>query len=173
MRMSNPEAARLVDGAVCEQLSRIMFLSSGDDLPGRLRMFQNRIAILKRSWPLGVLALPFGTVYCLLLCLFPDSIDAYVKMRWYTEGGVENLFVLNSAVLGWVSVVVSERRTGAAGFILLLIALPCCFVAIGGGFAIAPLFLGSLSDAMKEMLAYSLVSVVGAGAFRAYWSAML
>lgn len=140
-------------------------------------MFENGIALLKQSWPLGLLALPFGTVYCLLLYLFPDSIEAYVKMRAYTIfsrwGGVERLFVLDSLVLGWVSSVVSERRTGAVGPVVLLFALPCCFAAIGGGFAIASLFLGSLSDAMKEMLAYTLVSAVGASVLRSYLANVL
>lgn len=135
-------------------------------------MFQNGIAFLKRLWPLGLLALPFGTVYCLLLYLFPDSIEAYVKMRAYTIfsrwGGVERLFVVNSLVLGWVSVIVSQRRTGAGGPVLLLFALLCCFAAIGCGFALAPVFLGGLSGAMREMLAYSLVSAVGASVLRAY-----
>ncbi|MCH7704037.1 MAG: hypothetical protein IIB61_02910 [Planctomycetes bacterium] len=63
---------------------------------------------------------------------------------------------------------VSERRAGAVGPVVLLFALPCCFAAIGGGFAITSLFLGSLSDGMKEMLAYSLVSAVGASALRSY-----
>ncbi len=170
--MSNPEEVPQVNDKVCEQLRRILFSYRGDDPSGSLGMFQKGLALLKLSWPLGVVALPFGTVYCLLLYLFPDSIDAYVKMRTYTVfsrwGGVEVFFVLNSAVLGWVSVVVSERRTGAARFILLLIALPWCFASIGGGFALAPLCLGRLSDAMWEMMAYSLVSVVCAGALRAY-----
>lgn len=139
-------------------------------------MLQNWIALLKRLWPLGLLAMPFGTIYCLLICLFPDSIEAYVKMRSYTAfsrwGGVERLFVLNSLVLGWVGAVVSQRRAGAVGPVVLLFALPCCVAAIGGGFAIASLFLGSLSDAMKEMLVYSLVSAVGASILRAYWGSI-
>ena len=140
-------------------------------------MFQNGIVVLKRLWPLGLLALPFGAVCCLLLVLFPDSIEAYVQMRAYNIfsrwGGVERLFVLNSVVLGWVSVIVSERRTGAVGPVVLSFALPCCFVAIGGGFALSPLFLGSLSGAMREMLAYSLVSAVGASVLRAYLANIL
>ena len=81
--------------------------------------------------------------------------------------------MLNSLVLGWVSAVVSERRTGAVGPVVLLCALPCCFAAIGGGFAVTPLFLGGLSGAMKEMLAYSLVSAVGASVLRSYLANIL
>lgn len=135
-------------------------------------MFQRPIERLGISWSLGFIALPFGAVYCLLLCLFPDSIEAYVKMRtdvdFSTWGGVEVLFVLNSAGLGWASVVALERRTGAAGPVVLLLALPCCLAAIAGGFALAPLFLGSLSGAMREMLTYSLVSALVASVLRVY-----
>ena len=175
--MSSPEVVQEVDARIGEQLSRIGFASRDDYLYGDRGMFQNGIALLKRLWPLGLLAMPFGTVYCLLLYLFPDSIEAYVRMRTYTAfsrwGGVERLFVLNSLVLGWVGAVVSERRAGAVGPVVLLFALPCCFAAIGGGFAIASLFLVSLSGAMKEMLAYSLVSAVGASVLRSYLANIL
>lgn len=171
-----PGSGPAVDARIGEQLSRMGFASRDDDLYGDRGMFQNGIALLKRLCPLGLLAMPFGTVYCLLLYLFPDSIEAYVRMRTYTAisrwGGVERLFVLNSLVLGWVGAVVSERRAGAVGPVVLLFALPCCFAAIGGGFAISPLFLGGLSGAMKEMLAYSLVASVGASILRAYWGSI-
>lgn len=140
-------------------------------------MFHKPFRFLRISWPIGLVTLPFGTVYCLLLCLFPDSIDAYANMRVYTDfstwGGIETLFALNSAVLGWLSVVVAERRTGVVGFVLLLMVLPWCFSSIGAGFALASLCVGSFSDAVWDMLAYSLVSVVGASALRAYLCDML
>ena len=124
--------------------------------------------MLLRSWPLGLLALPFGTVYCLLLCFLSDSIEVYDELPGNSEwGGVEVLFVLNSGVLAWVSVVVSERRTETEGFLALLFAFPWCFAAIGGGFAVALLFLGSLSDAMMEMLVFSVVSSIVIGGLRA------
>lgn len=135
-------------------------------------MLHKTYEIMKLSWPLGLVALPFGMGYCFLLCFFPDAIDAYDKMRDFTAtsqwGGIEVLFALNSGVLGWVTVVVSERRLGPARFVLLLMALPWCFASIGGGFALALLYIGSLSAAMFDMLAYSLVSAVGACAVRAY-----
>lgn len=127
---------------------------------------------MKRLWPLGCAILLFGVVYCSLLCLFPDAIAAYVSMRLSTDvstwGGIEDLFVLNSAVLGWVTVVVLDRRTGAVGFVLLLAAIPWCVASIGGGFALSALLLGGLSGPMWEMLLYSLVSVVAASALRSY-----
>jgi len=132
--------------------------------------------IMKLSWPLGLLALLFGMVYGLLLWSFPDAIEAYGTMRDYTAisqwGGIEVLFVLNSGVLGWVTVVVAERRMEAARFVLLPMAAPWCLVSIGGGFAFALLNIGSLSAAMMEMLAYSLGSAVGASILRAYWGSI-
>ncbi len=140
-------------------------------------MLYKTFAILKLSSPVAVVALPFGMGYCFLLCLFPDAIEAYDKMLDFTAtsqwGGIEVLFSLNSGVLGWVTVVVAERRLGAARFVLLLMALPWCLASIGGGFALALLYIGSFSDPMWEMLAYSLVSAIGACAVRAYLSNIL
>lgn len=134
------------------------------------------LRVFRISWPVGLAALPFGAVYCLLVCLFPDSIDAYAKMHAYTDfstwGGIEVLFMLNSAVLGWVAVVVTVRRTGVAGFVLILIALPWCLASIGSGFAVAWLCVGSISDGVWPMLAYSLGSVVCASALRTYMHEM-
>lgn len=175
--MSNPVAGRRVDRTVWEQLSRIVFAPRSNNLAGGLGMFQEGIALLKRSWPLGLLALPFGAVYCLFLCLFPDSIEAYVEMRAYTQfstwGGVQVLFLLNSVIIGWLSAVVSERSIGTVGAVALLLAVLCCLGAIGAGFCLAWFFLGSLSDPMWEMLAYSLVSAVGASALRTYLAGIL
>ena len=135
-------------------------------------MLHKAFEIMTLLWPVGLVALPFGMGCCFLLCLFPDAIEAYDKMRDFTAtsqwGGIEVLFSLNSGVLGWVTVVVSERRLGAARFALLRMALPWCLASIGGGFALALLYIGSLSDSMWEMLAYSLVSAIGACAVRAY-----
>lgn len=136
-------------------------------------MHHGPFRVLSVSWPVGLVSLPFGVVNFILLCFFPDSIDAYASMRAYTDfsrwGGIEFLFALNSAVLGWLSVVVAEHCTGVAGFVLLLMILPWCFSSIGGGFALASLRVGSFSDAVCDMLVYSLVSVVGVSVFRAYW----
>ncbi len=134
-------------------------------------MLHRPFKLLCHSWPLVVLTLPFGALYCSLLCFFPDAIEASVQMQAYTSewGGVEVLFMLNSAGLGWASVVVSERRIGGAGPAMLLFAWPCCLVAIASGFAAAPLFLGGLTAAMKEMLIISLVSVLAVSGIRVYW----
>lgn len=162
---------------MCDRLQQTRTFCRGDDPDWDCTMFHRPLKFLRISWPAGLVALPFGTVYCLLLCLFPDSIEAYAKVRVYTDfsgwGGIETLFALNSAILGWLSVVVAERRTSVAGFILLLMILPWCFASICGGFALASLWERSFSDAVWDMLACSLVSVVGASALRAYLCDML
>ena len=111
-------------------------------------------------------------MYCLLLCLLSDAIEAFDRLPTYglflTWGGVEDLFVLNSVVLGWASVVACERTAGTAGVVLLLFVLPLCIAAIGGGFAVALVFVPCVSDAMWQMMVYSLVSVVGASILRVY-----
>lgn len=152
--------------------SRIVFFFRGDDPSQGRGMLQKGIVILKRSWPLGFVALPFAIVYCFLLCFFADAIEASYEMRAFTItsewGDVDVLFMIASIALGWVGVVVSERRTGAERLVPLVMAVPWCLASIGGGFVLARLFLVSLSDPMWEMLAYSLVSAVGTSALRAY-----
>ena len=139
-------------------------------------MFQNGFALLKLSFSLAVVALPFGIVYCLLICLFPDAIEAFGAMRHYVSfsrwGGIENLFVLNSLLMGWVTIIVLERTVGSTGHILFAIALPCWVAAIGGGFASGAFFAERVPDTMWELLVYSLVSVVCAGALSIVWADM-
>ena len=106
-----------------------------------------------------------------------DAIEAFDKVSAYTNlsrwGGVEDLFVLSSGVLGWVSVAVCARTVGAAGPVLLLFALPSWMGAIGGGFAVAAALLACSCDGMWEMMTYSLVSVVGVSILRVYLSNIL
>jgi len=124
------------------------------------------------SWPVGVVALPFAAVYWFLFWFFPDSIAAHGTMQAYTNfpswGGVEALFLLNSAVCGWLGVVVSENRTGVAGLLLVPIALPWSSEAIVLGFWLPSMFLGGFSNPMWDMLLDSLTLMFGAAALRAY-----
>ena len=140
-------------------------------------MLSRQSGIIRYVWATAGVATPFGAVYCLLLCLLTDAIEAFGRLPSYglflTWGGVEDLFVLNSVVLGWASVVAWERMAGIAGAVLLLFALPSCIAAIGGGFVVALVFLPSLSDPVWEMAAYSLVSVLGASIVRVYLGKIL
>jgi len=135
-------------------------------------MFQKPLEFVERAWPLGLVAAPFGLVYCLLLCVFGEAIEASGQMRDYLAnydwGGVETLFALNSGLLGWVGIVVAGYRFGVTGPYLLWIALPWCFAAIGGGFALALLFLESLPGSMWEMILFCLVFMIGTAVFRVY-----
>ncbi len=140
-------------------------------------MNRSGITLLKRSWPLGLLAIPFAAVCCLLLVCLSESIEARAQMSdfsgHFSWRGVETLFFLNAFVLGWVSVVVSERRLGAVGPSVLLFALPCCFAAIGGGFALSLWSLDDFTTAMKEMLALSIAAGAGACILRVYVADLL
>ena len=66
-------------------------------------MFQKQLDFVERAWPLGLLALPFGILYCLLLCFLTDAIEASEQMRGslsnYEWGGVDSLFALTSGIL--------------------------------------------------------------------------
>lgn len=146
--------------------------NNSNDMIGHCGVFHKPFELVRRSWPVGVVALLFGSVYCSLVCFLTDGIDAFDKMsafmvtsRW---GGVEDLFLLNSIALGWVSVVVSETRTGTAGFVPLLMALAWCLVSIGGAFALGSLWLGRFSGPMWGMVAYSVLPVLGAAGVRCY-----
>jgi hypothetical protein len=135
-------------------------------------MFQKQVDFAERVWPLGLVALAFGLVYCLLLCVFEEAIEASEKMRDYLAnyewGGAEALFALNSGLLGWVSIVVAEYRFGISGWWLFLITLPCGFAAIGGGFVLALLLAERLPSSAWEIILLCLVFMIGTGAFRVY-----
>lgn len=165
------------DDEASDWVQRTCTFNHNEDAERDCALFPMPLEFLRISWPVGLVAIPFGTVYWLLLFLLPDSIDAYVHMRAYTDfsrwGGIEILFALNSGILGWLSVVIVERRADVARFVLLLMVLPWCFSSIGSGFALASLSVGVFSDAVWNMLMYSLVSTVGASALRAYLSDIL
>ena len=129
--------------------------------------------VIKLAWPLALVALVFGLVYCALLCFFSEAIEAYAKLRddnviRSSRPGIVTLFVFNSGVLAWASVVLAERRTGIAGLFLSLLTLPWCLGSVSGGFAFALLFVETITNPMWEMLAWSLVSVVVVSAIQAW-----
>ena len=126
----------------------------------------------KQLWPVGLVTLASGLVNCLLVWLFPDAIDAYGKMGDLLsgEGSIEVLFSLNSGVLGWVSIVVLQHRTGITGSVLLVFALPCWLVAISAGFALAAVVVNPLPNAVWDMITYSAISAGCAGALRVYFA---
>lgn len=133
------------------------------------RLFQ----VVTRSWPAGVIALPFGAVCFLLLTRMPDSIEAYDAMRDVTGnsqyGGIEVLFMVNAAALGWINGAILQRRLGQMGLVLLLTSSFWCLVSIGGGFAFAYQSLGNLTGPMWEMFAFSLGSAGVATVVQSYW----
>jgi len=135
-------------------------------------MVQKQLEFMKRSWPLGLVALPFGLVYCSLLCFFGEAIEASTQVRGYLAsyewGGVDTLFALNSGLLGWLSIVVAGYRFGITGRCLLWIALPWCFAAIGGGFGLALLFADRLPSSVWEIVLCCLVFMIGTSVFRVY-----
>jgi len=77
--------------------------------------------------------------------------------------------MMNSGVFGWLSVVVSERRVGICGIGAFICAVPWCSGSIMGGFALALPLGATFSSATWEILAMSLVTVVGVCALRAWW----
>ena len=90
-------------------------------------MSRERLELLKLLWPAGAVALAFGMVHCVLLCLLGEALEAGadidLSLYW---GGAESLFCLNSALLGWVTIRLLEHRLGTTGPILLgAIAKPC------------------------------------------------
>jgi len=136
-------------------------------------MFLDLLTSLKRSWSVGFVALPCAIVNTVLICVLPDSIEAYAEFWRYLAldrwGGPETLFMINSGVLGWVSIVVLERKLGTVGMVVFLIALPWCLAAIAGGFALGVLFVEHVPGPIWDMVGYSVVSAVGASAVRTYF----
>ena len=104
--------------------------------------------------------------------MFPDAIEASEELWMYLQsshwGGPETLFVLNSSLLGWVSIVVLERWLGTVGNVVLLIAFPWCLATIAGGFALALVFVERVPGPIWNMVALSVISAVGASAVRTY-----
>lgn len=135
-------------------------------------MFEKQLNFLERAWPIGLVALPFGLVYCLLLCVFGEAIEASGQMRGflanYEWGGVDALFALTSGILGWTSIAVTGYRFGITGAWLLLIALPWCLTAIVGGFALAELIIDRLPGPVWELVVCCLVWMIGTCIFRVY-----
>ena len=135
-------------------------------------MFRDYIDRMGRSWPVGVAALPFGLGCCFLVCFFPNAIEVYEEMEMYLVtsrwGGIETLFMLNSGVLGWVSVVVLEHRLGTVGTIVLLISLPWSLLAIAGGFGLGLLFVDPAPGSIWDMVGFSALAAVGASGLRTY-----
>jgi hypothetical protein len=133
-------------------------------------------ALLKRSWPVSLVTVPCGAVYCLLLWLFPEALDALENLPssllWGQWGGIETLFLLDSLILGWASVVVLEHVLGMTGRVVLLIAVMSCIIAVGGGFALARVILGPLPGNPSEMVAYCIATTIVSAACRSWWSAV-
>ena len=127
---------------------------------------------MRLSWPIGVVTLPFGLVYCFLLCFLGDAIAASEKMAaqlsGYEWGGVDALFAMNSGLLGWAGVVVAAKRFGISGPSLFLIALPWSLGALGGGFAVALLVMGSLPHSIWQILGICVVFMISTAVFRTY-----
>ncbi len=137
-------------------------------------MLYKSFELVQLSWPLGLVVLCSGIVYCGLLSVFPDAIDAFRSMRGYVIGSdwgaIETLFSMAAGVSGWISVVVAQRRLDANKLALFLVGLLCCVASIGLGFGSAAVFVGLHSDSVWEMMMYSLVSGAGACAFRGFIS---
>jgi len=135
-------------------------------------MFRDLLAMSKLAWPVAFVALPCALMICLLVWLFPDAIEAYGEFRTYLNyarwRGPGLLFMLNSAVLGWVSIVVLERKSQTVGIVVFLATLPWCLASIAGGFALSVYLVDHVPGSIGEMVAYSVVSAVGASAFRTH-----
>jgi len=137
-------------------------------------MFRKLFILLKLSWPLVLVGVPFGIIYCLLFRLFPNAIELSDEFRselFFSAGGGPNtLFGLNSLVLGWVSIVVLEHRSGIVGPFLLVIGFPYWGIAIGGGFALGVFYLGRIPNSTGELIAFCLVCVILSAGVRSFIS---
>lgn len=134
-------------------------------------MVHTVIELLGRSWPVGFVVILCGIVYCVLLCLFCDAIEAADEFTTGTgEGGPLTLFLITSLLLGWGTVAVLEYRLGVTGSRLWVIALPWWAASIGGGFAAASFLAGRLPAPVSELCVLCAVSAGCTGAYRIYFS---
>lgn len=135
-------------------------------------MLRRYLSLLAASWPTVLIAVPFAGVYCALVCFFADAIEAYGALRSLSSrvgwGGPEVLFAMNSAILGWVSIAFVGRRFGTGGLGVFMIALPWCLCTIAAGCCVGIVLLGRVPSPICEMGAYSVASVVGVSAARAW-----
>ena len=129
---------------------------------------------LVRSWPMGLVALAFALVFCLLLWFFADSIEAWGTMksllvfRGQGRGGPAVLFMLTAGIMGGVSIAFLEYRLGTVGIVVFLFALPYCLAAIAGGFALGLFLLEGVPGSTWDMAAFSVILAVGVSAVRTY-----
>ena len=135
-------------------------------------MFRPGFYLLRRGWPVVLVIVPFGVIYCLLLCFLSEAIVAEEHVDHFWDPGPEMLFTFNSLLLGWVTVVILEHRFGATGLSVFLLAVPCWAVAIGAGFALAALVSEDLPAPPSSYALYCSVSTICAGALRIYFPAL-
>ena len=136
-------------------------------------MIARILFILKLYWPMILLAVPFALVYAVLLDFFTEAIEIEDSLTitdslWWKDGP-HTLFITNSAVLGWVSVVVVRTWVAIGGPLLFLISLPCCLLAIDSGFAFGLFLTGSQSDAIRTAHIASAIVTCIAVAARTYY----
>jgi hypothetical protein len=95
------------------------------------------------------------------------SVRRAIRSLVRYESGPDDLFLLNSVLLGWASAAAAERRIDATGTGLVMIAVPFCLAAIAGGFGLAAILLAPLPGVSGELLIFCAICTVGAAIVRA------
>lgn len=136
-------------------------------------MIKNFAELLKLSWPVFLISIPFGLLHCFLICYFRESLDAADNLQIYFAdawGGADVLLVINSGLLGWASIGLLERKLGLNGFILFPFALLIWILAIGGGSAASIFMMEHTPNAFPYFVTMCFASSIVTGVFVIYYT---
>ena len=137
-------------------------------------MFHRREAERRNLWwVLALVSLPFGLVYCFLLCLLRQSLQAeasewlntYVSISQW--GGPTTLFALNAGILGWVCAAVASKRLGEIGTFVLLPVLLWGVLATAGGFFLSTIFVQSAPGVFWKLISLCVLVMAASAGIRA------
>ncbi len=116
--------------------------------------------------------LPCAAIYCLLLCLLGDSIEAAATLESTlgvsTGEGPATLFAINSGIMGWASVTVLRKKLGITGSTVFALGLIHWGIAITAGLTAAWLINGSLPVDPAELGTMCGLCAALAGGFNAF-----
>lgn len=124
-------------------------------------MIKSILEQIKLSIPVLLICIPFGLINCFLVCYFRESLDAEKELESFmrnSRGGAETLLMISSGIMGWISIVLLEKRLGLERKILLPFALLIWTIVTGGGFALSTLFVDQQPKAFFELIAICLIS---------------